>query len=244
MSAYYSTDGSDWTLLGTETVQMPATVYVGLAVTSHDPSYISTGTFSNVVVSAPTHTNAPPTVAIIAPVAGTILPAATSLAVTAAASDSDGTVNRVDFFANGTPIGTSTAAPFITTWPNVAAGTYSLTAVAIDNGGGAATSPGVLITVATALPASVPTRVVFTPPTDYATNVTSCTVQLRRATDPLSATPIAQRNLGKPTPVNGEVSMDITTLVDPLAPGSYYAVIVATGPGGSTASAPSSNFTK
>jgi len=102
----------------------------------------------------------------------------------------------------------------------------------------------VLITVAAAPPPSVPTRVVFTPPVDYATNVTSCAVQLRRATDPLSASPIAARDLGKPTPLNGEVSVDITTLVDPLAPGSYYAVVVATGPGGSTPSSPSNDFTR
>ena len=244
MSAYYSTDGSNWTFVDTETVQMPSTIYVGLAVTSHDSSVTSTAGFSNVVVSAPIYHNVPPTVAITEPSSGAIFPAATAVAVTAAASDSDGTVNMVEFFANGTPIGTSTATPFMTTWPNVAAGTYSLTAVATDNGGGASTSPSVLITVAAAPPPSVPTRVVFTPPVDYATNVTSCAVQLRRATDPLSASPIAARDLGKPTPLNGEVSVDITTLVDPLAPGSYYAVVVATGPGGSTPSSPSNDFTR
>ena len=244
ISAYQSMDGASWTFVGTETVQMPSTIYVGLAVTSHDVSDISTATFSNVVVSAPTSINVPPTVAITAPSAGTIFPATTSIAVTAAASDSDGVVNSVNFFANGTLIGTSTATPFTITWPDVAAGTYTLTAVATDNGGGAATSPGVPITVADAPAPSVPTRVVFTPPADYATNVTSCAVQLRRSTDPLSATPIAAGDLGKPTPVNGEISADITALVDPLSPGSYYAVVVTTGPGGSTSSSPSDDFTR
>jgi hypothetical protein len=60
----------------------------------------------------------------------------------------------------------------------------------------------------------------------------------------VTATPIATRDLGKPAVVNNEISVDITTLVSPLAAGSYYAVVTAIGPGGSTASAPSPSFTK
>jgi hypothetical protein len=77
------------------------------------------------------------------------------------------------------------------------------------------------------------------PPTDYATNVTSVTVQLRRGADPVTAAPVATRNLSKPGVVGGEVSVDISTLVNPLAAGSYYAVVVTTGSGGSTPSKPS-----
>jgi chitinase len=55
--------------------------------------------------------------------------------VTASAADSDGTVAKVDFFAGATPIGTATSAPYSVSWSNVAAGAYSLTAVATDNAG-------------------------------------------------------------------------------------------------------------
>ena len=34
-TAYHSTDGTTWTLVGTDTITMASTVYVGLAVTSH-----------------------------------------------------------------------------------------------------------------------------------------------------------------------------------------------------------------
>ena len=85
---------------------------------------------------------------------------------------------------------------------------------------------------------------VFTPSADNATNVTSYTVALYRAADPVTASPVATRNIGKPAAVNGEISVDITTLVDPLAAGSYYAVVRATGPGGTTASTKSASFTK
>ena len=36
-SGYFSANGTTWTLIGTSTVTMPAQVYVGLAVTSHNP---------------------------------------------------------------------------------------------------------------------------------------------------------------------------------------------------------------
>jgi hypothetical protein len=38
--------------------------------------------------------------------------------------------------------------------------------------------------------------------------------------------------------------VDISTLVNPLSAGSYYAVVVTTGPGGSTPSGPSATFTR
>jgi hypothetical protein len=81
----------------------------------------------------------------------------------------------------------------------------------------------------------------FTPPVNYATSVDYCTVELRRASD--GAT-VATNNLGKPAVVGGEISVDITTLVNPLPSGSYYAVVIAIGPGGSTPGSPSPVFVK
>jgi len=47
-SAYQSSDGSTWTLIGSATMNMTSTIYVGLAVTSHADGAIATGTFTNV----------------------------------------------------------------------------------------------------------------------------------------------------------------------------------------------------
>jgi hypothetical protein len=223
---------------------MQDAVYIGFAVTSHDPAATAVGTFSNAVVSVPSHTNTPPTVSITAPGAGANFTAPASIVISAAASDSDGSVGEVTFFANGVLIGTATAAPFSISWPNVVAGSYSLVAVARDNEGATNTSHGVAITVASAPAPVLTSHVAFTPPVDYALNVTSVEVQLRRATDPVSAAPVATRNLGKPTSNGSDVFVDISTLVDPLPAGSYYAIVVATGPGGAAASAPSPAFAK
>ena len=50
-NAYESGDGANWTLVGTETIPMASTVYVGLAVTSHTTSTSATATFDNVVIN-------------------------------------------------------------------------------------------------------------------------------------------------------------------------------------------------
>ena len=49
-SAYESADGVTWTLVGTDTIVMGTTVYVGLAVTSHTTGATATCTFDNVTI--------------------------------------------------------------------------------------------------------------------------------------------------------------------------------------------------
>jgi hypothetical protein len=150
------------------------------------------------------------------------------------------------FYANGNAIGIDTTSPYAMTWSAVAAGTYNLSAVATDDEGATGTSATATVTVSVAaapLPAT-PTSVAFTASPDHNTLVTSYSVAIFRGSDPLTATPAATRNLGKPTPVNGEITVDISDIVYPLATGSYYAVVSAVGSGGSSASAPSPTFTK
>ena len=74
-----------------------------------------------------------------------------TITVLANAGDTDGTVQQVAFFANGQPIGTDTSSPYSVAWTSVAAGNYTLTAVATDNQGSTTTSAAVNISV-TAVP--------------------------------------------------------------------------------------------
>jgi RHS repeat-associated protein len=63
LTAYQSADGMTWQLVGSETISLPASVYVGLAVTAHDNTLLNTATFDNVSVTTagatPTPTNTP-----------------------------------------------------------------------------------------------------------------------------------------------------------------------------------------
>jgi regulation of enolase protein 1 (concanavalin A-like superfamily) len=64
-ASYWSSDGDNWTPIGSATVTMPATLMVGLAVTSHDNTRLNTSAFSGIEFAGapppppPTAPNAP-----------------------------------------------------------------------------------------------------------------------------------------------------------------------------------------
>jgi uncharacterized repeat protein (TIGR03806 family) len=90
----------------------------------------------------------PPTVSLTSPASGATYTAdSASILVTANAADSDGTVSKVDFYSGPKLIGTLTNSPYSFTWTKVAPGAYSLSAVAVDNGGLMTTSAPVALTV-------------------------------------------------------------------------------------------------
>jgi hypothetical protein len=109
--------------------------------------------------------NSPPTVSLTQPADGAtfISPATVNLAATA--SDSDGTVTKVEFFNGATKLGEDTTAPYSFVWSGVAAGTYTLTARATDDLGGATTSMASTITVSAG---NTPPTVNITSPVDAA----------------------------------------------------------------------------
>jgi regulation of enolase protein 1 (concanavalin A-like superfamily) len=51
-TAAVSTNGSNWTTVGTETISMSSTIQVGLAITSHLDGSVSTATIDNVTLSS------------------------------------------------------------------------------------------------------------------------------------------------------------------------------------------------
>jgi regulation of enolase protein 1 (concanavalin A-like superfamily) len=224
---------ASWTNAGAGTYALTARAY-------DNSGGQRTSTAVNVSIGSPT--NQLPTVAISSPSSGASFTAPASIAIAASAADADGTIAGVDFYVGTQLIASDTSSPYTASWNNVAAGTYSLTAVARDNSGATRTSTAVAVTVSPAT--TQPTRVVFTASADHATNVNSYVVAIYRSTDPLTASPVATRDIGKPTPSGGDITVDISTLVNPLASGSYRVVVRAIGPGGTTASTPSATFTK
>ena len=88
-----------------------------------------------------------PQVAIVNPAAGAIFAAGVPVTVQAEASDLDGTVAQVAFYAGSTLIGVDTTSPYSVTWAGAPAGQHALTAVATDDAGLPTTSAAVAITV-------------------------------------------------------------------------------------------------
>jgi subtilisin family serine protease len=99
--------------------------------------------------------NNAPSVQLTTPANGANYFAPASIALNANASDSDGTVTQVAFYAGTSPLGTDPTSPFTFTWNSVPVGDYSLTAVATDNAGATSTSAAVIVHVLTA-PISTP----------------------------------------------------------------------------------------
>ncbi|ACU59676.1 glycosyl hydrolase family 18 protein [Chitinophaga pinensis] len=94
-----------------------------------------------------TPVNQAPVVNLTAPTANATFTAPASITVSANATDSDGSIRRVQFYNGGTSLGIDSVAPYSVSWSNVAAGTYSITAVATDNSGASTTSAAVSVTV-------------------------------------------------------------------------------------------------
>jgi Bacterial Ig domain len=90
--------------------------------------------------SASVVVNSAPTVFITQPTSGASLTSPASVVLTANASDADGSVASVTYYANGTQIGGGAGTNWGFSWSNIAAASYNITAVAVDNRGVATTS--------------------------------------------------------------------------------------------------------
>ena len=186
--------------------------------------------------------NAPPMVALTSPLNGTTLLAPASIALAASASDVDGTVARVDFYAGTLLIGSSSSSPYVFTWANVAAGTYALTAVARDNLGAMTVSGTRDVTVTSG---QVLSKAVFTPASIH-DSVERYVLEIFPAgSDPNVAPPVATQDLGKPAVVNNECTADVRNLLFSLWPGSYIATVSAvSSQAGTLRSDPTAPFTR
>ncbi|MGV8151332.1 MAG: Ig-like domain-containing protein [Candidatus Woesearchaeota archaeon] len=91
--------------------------------------------------------NAPPTVSITYPVSGDNFTAGSTIQVNATASDSDGSVLRVEFYRNTTLLFNDTISPYSANWTNAQVGAYSLIARAVDNNGSRVSSSAILVSV-------------------------------------------------------------------------------------------------
>ncbi|PKV50176.1 putative secreted protein (Por secretion system target) [Aquimarina sp. MAR_2010_214] len=90
--------------------------------------------------------NPPPTVSITSPAQGATFIAGANINISANASDSNGSITRVEFYNGSSLLGQDNNAPYTYNWNNVAAGNYSIIAKAYDNEG-TSTSSSVSITV-------------------------------------------------------------------------------------------------
>ncbi len=93
------------------------------------------------------HFNQPPIATLISPASGVEFTLPTPIELEGQASDSDGSITKVEFFDGATKIGETTNAPYRMTWLTPSAGARQLTVKARDNELGSSVSPPVSITI-------------------------------------------------------------------------------------------------
>jgi pectate lyase len=147
------------TLVGSATTAPYQLSLSGLAVGNYSFTAMATDDSGAVTSSAPVdvtvHINQAPSVALTAPANNGTFTAPAAIALTATASDADGSVARVDFYQGTTLLGSVTAPPYQFNWTSVPTGSYQLTAIATDNLGATRTSTAVTITVSDPAPATI-----------------------------------------------------------------------------------------
>jgi RHS repeat-associated protein len=110
-------------------------------------SYSLTAKATSAARTITVNANQAPTVGLTSPTEGQSFTAPATVTLTANATDTDGTIAKVEFYRGTTLIGTSTNSPYSVTWTDAPAGSYSLTAKATDDKGAVTTSTARTVTV-------------------------------------------------------------------------------------------------
>jgi hypothetical protein len=150
---------ADGVKLGEDLSAPYAFTWTGAAVGSHlltavahddkGASTMSAGVSILVTASVP---NAVPTVALTTPAAGQSFVQGGAIVLAATASDTDGTVSRVEFYAGGVKLGEDLSAPYSYNWTGAPVGSHVLSVVAYDDKGASSTSAAVSVIVVAAGP--------------------------------------------------------------------------------------------
>ena len=106
--------------------------------------------------------NQAPAITITSPSDGSGFISGSEVTITAQAQDSDGQIERVEFFVDGESIAVVNNAPFTVTWPASVAGFHNITAAAYDDDGAITTSAAVVVTVVE--PLNTPPTITITHP--------------------------------------------------------------------------------
>jgi gliding motility-associated-like protein len=123
---------------------VPAGTYALTARATDNQNALKTSATVNITV---TNSNTPPTATITAPANNASYTAGNNITIIASASDTDGTIAKVEFFNGTTKIGEDVTSPYSYSWTNIAEGTYNLTVRATDNQNATATSAIVKVNV-------------------------------------------------------------------------------------------------
>ncbi len=91
--------------------------------------------------------NQAPRINLTAPAPGATFMAGGAITLSATATDSDGSITKVEFFSGSVSLGVDSQAPYSVVWRNAPAGNHTLSAVATDNRNASSRSTAVQVSV-------------------------------------------------------------------------------------------------
>ena len=134
--------GSNRTVTVTPTSGLTGTATITLTVSDGS---LSSSTRFTVTVNA----LAAPVITLTSPANGASFTAPATTTLVASVTPNGHAISQVEFYNGGTLLGTTTTAPYSLTVSGVAAGSYTVSAAAVYDGGSTVTSPAVSLTVTT-----------------------------------------------------------------------------------------------
>lgn len=130
---------------------IPSSVFINgsnvIAVEVHQYACSSTDLSFDLELKQTVGTNQPPSVSITSPTNNATAVAGSTVTIQAVASDGDGSISKVEFYAGIILLGQVTATPYTYSYTNVPEGTFALTAKAYDNQNAVTTSGAITLTV-------------------------------------------------------------------------------------------------
>ena len=198
----------------------------------------ATNTYGSVsitkVITVDVATNQPPTISVTNPTNNSNITVGQQVALTATASDGDGSISSVQFKVNNTNLGSPiTSSPYTTSWTPSVAGSYTITAVATDNLGLTTTSAAIATTVT--IPVNQAPVISVTAPANNASLTTNQAVTLTAtANDPDGTIALVQFKVNGVN-LNAPVTTSpYTTSWTPTVAGNYTITATATDNGGTS----------
>jgi hypothetical protein len=197
-------------------------------------TYAQLGTFTVTLVvrdgtgaSAPatatvTITNLAPSVSLTSPASGSVFTLPAAVPLSAAASDPDGLVSKVEFYAGGTKIGEDLAAPFEMLWSGGSPGIYALTALVIDDNGASVASAPVTVTL------NSPPSVALTAPADGTQFAAPATITLTASASDLDGTVVQVEFFRGTTSLGVDTTSPYSVTWNGAATGAYTLTARAT----------------
>jgi len=153
-----------------------------------------------------------------------------TIILTASASSANATISKVAFYSGATLLGTATSSPYTYTWSNMAAGTYSITAVATDSTGAMSTSAAESITIN---PHIAPT-VSITSPGNNASYTAPANITLTATASATNATISKVSFYNGTTLLGTATSSPYTYIWTNVSAGNYSLTAIATDSAGAT----------